>query len=113
MQRHKKAASSKRDVPPSTDMVRIQIDRGLDGDKIDHPDPATAPLGTDAEAAGATPTQEERAMAARRPKTAAHEAVSSPPDGGAVSSWKTALIIFAFALIAGALLVSLRLHQSG
>ncbi|WP_281801457.1 hypothetical protein [Methylocystis echinoides] len=86
MQRHKKAASSKRDVPPSTDMVRIQIDRGLDGDKIDHPDPATAPLGTDADAAGATPTQEERAMAARRPKTAAHEAVSSSPDGGAVLS---------------------------
>jgi hypothetical protein len=33
--------------------ARAAIDRGETGDKIAHPDPATAPLGTDAEAGGA------------------------------------------------------------
>jgi hypothetical protein len=63
---------------------RAAIDRGATGDKIAHPDPATAPLGTDAEAGGTATagapvapsleaqnaTPEARAMA-EAPRTAA------------------------------------------
>lgn len=37
---------------PTTDKLRSDIDSGKAGDKVDHPDPAAAPLGTDDEAAG-------------------------------------------------------------
>ncbi|MBM9594838.1 hypothetical protein [Roseitranquillus sediminis] len=51
-------------VPPggdasTTDRLRRDIDRGESGDKIGHSDPASAPLGTDAEAGGDSPTREE------------------------------------------------------
>jgi hypothetical protein len=36
----------------TTEQLRNDIDRGRTGDKVDFPDPATAPLGTDEEAAG-------------------------------------------------------------
>lgn len=43
----------------TTDKLRHDISRGRAGDKVDWPDPAAAPLGTDDEAAGhsATPSQ--------------------------------------------------------
>ena len=50
--------------PPTADRLRHDISRGKAGDKVDHPDPAAAPLGTDDEAAGRPPTSEERRMAA-------------------------------------------------
>ena len=37
----------------NAEQARAAIDHGETGDKIAHPDPATAPLGTDAEAGGA------------------------------------------------------------
>ena len=40
-------------------MLRRDIDRGKTGDKTDFPDPAAAPLGTDAEAGGNAPASEE------------------------------------------------------
>ena len=40
-------------APGNAAQARAAIDRGATGDKIAHPDPATAPLGTDAEAGGA------------------------------------------------------------
>lgn len=49
--------------PPTSDRLRKDIDRGRAGDKVDHPDPAAAPLGTDAEAGGTPPSGEERARA--------------------------------------------------
>ena len=49
---------------PTTDQIRSDIDRGTTGEKIGFPDPAAAPLGTDAEAGGTPPTVEERRMAA-------------------------------------------------
>lgn len=52
---------------PTTDQLRIRIDRGETGDKVAASDPAAAPLGTDAEAGGFPPTEQERALAARRP----------------------------------------------
>ncbi len=104
---------SEENLPPTSDKIRIDIDRGLKGDKIPFPDPAAAPLGTDAESAGAAPTREERANAAKRPNFIAMREEGLPPGGGAVLSWKSALMASAFLLIIGALLVSLRLHQIG
>ena len=55
-------------APPTTDRLRIDIDRGVTGEKVDYPDPAAAPLGTDDEAAGHPASAQERRMeaAARR-----------------------------------------------
>nr|WP_247894131.1 hypothetical protein [Azospirillum oleiclasticum] len=41
--------------PATGERVRDAIDAGLTGDKIPYADPAAAPLGTDAEAAGNPP----------------------------------------------------------
>lgn len=38
------------DTPENTSRLRRDIDSGRTGDKVDFPDPAAAPLGTDAEA---------------------------------------------------------------
>lgn len=57
-----------RETATNWSQVRDRIDRGETGDKKAAPDPATAPLGTDAEAAG-TPTGSEhvaRSFAAER-----------------------------------------------
>ena len=43
----------------NVDQLRANIDAGGTGDKVSFPDPAAAPLGTDAEAAGFPPTQRE------------------------------------------------------
>ena len=48
--------------PSNVDQLRQDIDRGRNGDKVDYPDPAAAPLGTDAEAAGAAPSADEIAL---------------------------------------------------
>jgi hypothetical protein len=45
--------------PPNADQLRAAIDSGRTGDKVAFPDPAAAPLGTDAEAAGAPPASNE------------------------------------------------------
>jgi hypothetical protein len=63
------------------DRLRHEIDAGGTQDKVDHPDPAAAPLGTDAEAAG-TPTDPaamERA-AARETGRPPAEAPAEPRD---------------------------------
>jgi hypothetical protein len=57
-----------RETVTNWSQVRDRIDRGETGDKKAVPDPATAPLGTDAEAGG-TPTRSEhvaRSFAAER-----------------------------------------------
>jgi hypothetical protein len=46
-------------MPPNADQLRAAIDSGKTGDKVAFPDPAAAPLGTDAEAAGAPPARDE------------------------------------------------------
>ena len=47
----------------NVDEFRHAIDTGRTGDKVAHPDPAAAPLGTDDEAAGTPVTQERLNMA--------------------------------------------------
>lgn len=59
-------------------LLKKDIDQGLTGDKVDHPDPAASPLGTDDEAAGTpiTPTQLNMARQAER----SHGAQAGPHD---------------------------------
>ncbi|RUT29253.1 hypothetical protein EMQ25_14080 [Arsenicitalea aurantiaca] len=52
------------DTVPTSDQLRDHIDKGGSSDKVAYPDPAAAPLGTDDEAAGKSPSREERRMAA-------------------------------------------------
>lgn len=47
----------------TADRLRHDIDHGRSSDKVNFPDPAAAPLGTDDEAAGTPPSQEQLRMA--------------------------------------------------
>lgn len=53
--------------PADVDRLRVDIDRGRTGDKVNNPDPAAAPLGADDEAAGTPVTRERLDTAARQP----------------------------------------------
>ena len=55
--------------PPTSDALRHRIDFAGEGDKVPFPDPATAPLGTDAEAAGTPPDTMARRLASLHEKT--------------------------------------------
>ena len=59
---------------PTSEQIRNRIDAGRTGEKVAMPDPAAAPLGSDAEAAGNPPTGRERAMDAA--------ATPAPPEKG-------------------------------
>jgi hypothetical protein len=50
---------------PTSDRLRVEIDQGRGADKVNWPDPAAAPLGTDDEAGGATPTPRQVSQAHR------------------------------------------------
>ena len=81
----------------SIDRLRADIDSGRTGEKVNHPDPAAAPLGTDEEAAG-TPVP-KTAVA----QTSARERRARPDarwDGGAVMMI-AAILAIALALMAG------------
>lgn len=52
--------------PENASQLRAAIDAGETRDKIAYPDPAVAPLGTDAEAGGARPEMVEAADRPRR-----------------------------------------------
>jgi hypothetical protein len=49
--------------PNTASQLRAKIDRGETGDKVAASDPAAAPLGTDAEAGGFSPTSEQVKLA--------------------------------------------------
>jgi hypothetical protein len=57
--------ADQRDAPTNWAQAPAQIDRGETGDKIAAPDPAAAPLGTDAEAGGVATKAEDIARSAR------------------------------------------------
>jgi hypothetical protein len=65
----------------AADRLRKAVDAGATQDKVDFPDPAAAPLGTDAEAAG-TPTDAAamEAAAARETARPPAEAPAEPRD---------------------------------
>jgi hypothetical protein len=86
--------------------LRDDIDAGRTGDKIDWPDPAAVPLGTDEEAAGTPPdpwaVETARRLEGSRPcKSIAHR--------GAGAAW----LLIAYAVALGAGLVAWILWQSG
>ena len=57
--------AEKENKAPTTEQLRHRIDSGAARDKVDHPDLAAAPLGTDDEAAGAPPSAQRRTMSKR------------------------------------------------
>jgi hypothetical protein len=75
--------------------LRADIDHGRTGDKVDWPDPAAAPLGTDAEAAGAP--EPETAM------EAAHRIERGAPShsGPRRDRFGAAWILLVFIVVAG------------
>ncbi len=77
--------SAPTDTAATTDRLRTEIDRGAAGDKIGFPDPASTPLGTDAEAGGNPATREEveLAMEQEMPRP---NAKNSRAEGRPVSS---------------------------
>jgi hypothetical protein len=57
-------ARTTRKEPPTVDRIREDIDKGSTFEKVPYPDPAAAPMGTDDEAAGNTPSRMERTIEA-------------------------------------------------
>ena len=82
---------------PTTDQLRNAIDSGATGEKVSMPDPAAAPFGTDAEAAGASPTQQERAMEAAAVST---NAISPAPARSGRALYVAAILAIAVLLLA-------------
>ncbi|WP_075223036.1 hypothetical protein [Acuticoccus yangtzensis] len=63
---HERDRSDQEPDRPTTAQLRKEIDSGHTGDKVDHPDPAASPLGTDDEAAGDPPATKEVDEALRK-----------------------------------------------
>jgi len=84
--------------PPTADRIRKDVDRGRAGDKVDFPDPAAAPLGTDDEAADRPANSE----ALRRAGASTRQGVHLPDGKG----WLVLALIAATALVAGIALLS-------
>ena len=76
--------------------LRADIDNGRTGDKVDASDPATVPLGTDAEAGGA-PTDSKAASSAR-------QAELDGPETPRRRDWKYLLIFPGVVVLIAALL---------
>ena len=79
--------------------LRADIDSGRTGDKVDASDPATVPLGTDAEAGG-TPTDSAAASSTRQAEL---EGAATPRR----RDWKYLLIFPAFVVLVAILLAFL------
>jgi hypothetical protein len=85
----------------TTEQLRIAIDQGYGGDKVDAPDPAAAPLGTDDEAGGTPNTRSQVELAA------AHEIRARPNQtrqrsGGLGHAWW----VIGFTLLMGASIIA-------
>jgi hypothetical protein len=82
----------------TTEQLRHDIDAGRTGSKIDFPDPAAAPLGTDDEAAGMPPSPAEV-------DTARRQEVESAPARTNQQRLETGAYVYAglMAVIIGAL----------
>ncbi len=97
---------------PHAARLREEIDRGGSGDKVAFVDPAAAPLGTDDEAAGTTPSSEQVATAmdheatrstaaARKPGPTERHAAKSDMRKWMLVSVLVALAVSGIALVAG------------
>jgi hypothetical protein len=90
----------------TVEQLRDDIDAGRTGDKIDWPDPAAAPLGSDEEAAGTPPSVEAV-------DTARTIELSGPCKSIAYRGVGAAWLLIAFAATLGVGLVSWILCQGG
>lgn len=90
--------------PANPDRLRQRIDRGKGADKVDFPDPAAAPLGTDDEAAGTPITQEQlqTAMAHETRPGGGPAAARSGPQTNTRSNARFVLLL----VLAGALVIA-------
>jgi hypothetical protein len=86
--------------------LRDDIDAGRTGDKLEWPDPAAVPLGTDEEAAG-TPPDQWAVETARRIE------VSRPSKSFAHRGVGAAWLLIAFVAVLGAGLVAWIVWQGG
>lgn len=94
------------DERSTSDRLRSDIDHGRGGDKVSAGDPAAAPLGTDDEAAGTPPTQEQlaRARAAEVGESRAHipegdAAAGEPARKAGTGIWMWGAIVLAIVVI--------------
>ncbi|WP_300395874.1 hypothetical protein [Henriciella sp.] len=82
---------------PTTDMLRKSIDSAETGDKIDYPDPAAAPLGTDEEVAGVDSGATQRATAYRN--EVSRPSASEPRQWWIILGVPTVLVALLVALV--------------
>ena len=87
----------------NVDQLRADIDSGRTGDKIPFPDPAAAPLGTDAEAAGFPPTRRELRMEMIN-QAGSPVSTSWPDDTVGIVAYCVAVLIVGSAIVAIVLL---------
>ncbi|MFW5641196.1 MAG: hypothetical protein ACOCTP_02970 [Roseicyclus sp.] len=94
---------------PTADKLRDRIDRGRAGDKVNASDPAAAPLGTDAEAAGTPPSEEQLRRAWQAEVENDARADQAEPDRGKPRpaelqqggrNGRTAILVVAAAIVA-------------
>ena len=83
----------------TSSQLRDDIDSGRTGDKVAWPDPAVAPLGTDAEAAGTPPAAE--AVTAARQREISRSAASPSDRQRPRAAWVLAALVL---MIVGALI---------
>jgi hypothetical protein len=81
---------------PTTDQLRADIDAGRTGEKVAHPDPAAAPLGTDDEAAGNSPTIRERSIEAAAREIEPHR---QAPNGVIIYGMVIVAVVVAVAAV--------------
>jgi uncharacterized protein HemX len=86
--------------------LRDDIDAGRTGDKVDWPDPAAAPLGTDEEAAGTPPEASAVETALRLELSRSSKSIA---QRGVGAGW----LLIAFAVALGMGLVAWVLWQAG
>jgi len=72
--------------------MREDIDSGATGEKVPGPDPAAAPLGTDAEAGGASQTLAERKLEA----ASRRQITGSAPQPSRQSRWVAVALVLVF-----------------
>jgi hypothetical protein len=76
---------SRQDHAPTASQLKDDIDSGRTGDKVAVIDPAMAPLGTDAEAAGTPPSRQELLMA--QGAETSRNRTGKPPEWSGVLWW--------------------------
>jgi hypothetical protein len=94
------------DLRSTIAQLRDDIDAGRTGDKVDWPDPAAAPLGTDEEAAGTPPEASAVETALRLELSRSSKSIA---QRGVGAGW----LLIAFAVALGMGLVAWVLWQAG